>query len=203
MAEISRYAALLLVDIQNDFCPGGALAVKEGDQIVPVVNRLMGLFPLVISTQDWHPPNHVSFKARGGPWPPHCVKESRGAALHSGLRTDRIANHFRKASEPDRDAYSEFEGVDSQGRSLDQFLRERGVRELYAVGLATDYCVRATVLDGLRLGYAVHPVIDAMRAVEVKPGDGARAIDEMVRNGAQPVTSDELLPREQAEATSV
>jgi nicotinamidase/pyrazinamidase len=203
MTEIPRDAALLLVDIQNDFCPGGALAVKEGDQIIPVVNRLMPLFPLVVSTQDWHPPNHVSFQSRGGPWPPHCVKESYGAALHPDLRTGRIANHFRKASAPDRDAYSEFEGLDSQARTLDQYLRGRGVRELYVAGLATDYCVRATVLDGLRLGYQVHPVVDAMRAVEVTPGDGARALEEMVSYGAQPVTSNELLPREKAEATSV
>jgi nicotinamidase-related amidase len=160
----------------------------------------MPLFPLVVSTRDWHPPGHVSFKARGGPWPPHCVQRSRGAELHPGLRTERIANHFSKAFDPDKDAYSEFEGIDSQGRSLDQYLRELGILELYVVGLATDYCVRATVLDGLRLGYQVHPVIDATRAVEVAPGDGARAIEEMIRNGAQPVTSDELLPREQAEA---
>src|SRR5215470_10702366 len=98
-------AALILVDIQNDFCPGGALAVAEGDQIIPVVNRLMPHFPLVISTQDWHPANHISFKARGGPWPPHCVQGTPGAALHPALATDAVTHHFRKASTPDRDAY--------------------------------------------------------------------------------------------------
>ena len=100
-------AALILVDIQNDFCPGGALAVTEGDQIVSVVNRLMPRFPLVVSTQDWHPANHISFKQRGGPWPPHCVQGTRGADLHPDLKTDAIAHYFRKASSPDKDDYSD------------------------------------------------------------------------------------------------
>jgi len=186
-------AALILVDIQNDFCPGGALAVNEGDQIVPAVNRLIPEFPLVISTQDWHPENHISFKEQGGPWPPHCVKNTRGAELHSDLKTDSIAHYFRKASSPDKDDYSEFAGKDDRGRSLDEVLRSHGVKKLYAVGLATDYCVLETVIDGLRHGYEVYAVTDAMRAVNVKPADGDAALQKMAGSGAHLVTSDEVL----------
>jgi nicotinamidase/pyrazinamidase len=186
-------AALILVDIQNDFCPGGALAVNEGDQIVPAVNRLIPEFPLVISTQDWHPENHISFNERGGPWPPHCVQDTRGAELHSDLKTDTIAHYFRKASSPDKDDYSEFAGKDDRGRSLDQVLRSHGVKKLYAVGLATDYCVLETVIDGLRLGYEVYAVTDAMRAVNVNPADGEEALQKMAGRGAHLVTSDEVL----------
>ncbi|MEK6287549.1 MAG: bifunctional nicotinamidase/pyrazinamidase [Acidobacteriota bacterium] len=186
-------SALILVDIQNDFCPGGALGVNEGDQIVPTVNRLIPEFPLVISTQDWHPPNHTSFKQQGGPWPPHCVQGTSGAELHPGLRTDTIAHHFRKASSPEKDDYSEFEGKDAQGRSLDELLKSQGVNTLYVVGLATDYCVLETVLDGIKYGYEVHAVTDAMRAVNVNPDDGEKALQKMVEHGAHLVTSDEVL----------
>lgn len=185
--------ALVLVDIQNDFCPGGALAVEEGDQIVDVVNRLMQHFPLVISTQDWHPADHVSFKARGGPWPPHCVQGTRGAELHSAVNSKRIAHYLRKASSPDKDDYSEFEGRDEQGRSLDQVLKSHGVKRIFVAGLATDYCVLATVLDGLKLGYEVVAVTDAMRAVNVEPGDGAKALGQMSDAGAKLVTSEDVL----------
>ena len=188
-------AALILVDIQNDFCPGGALAVTEGDEIIATVNRLMPRFPLVVSTQDWHPANHISFKERGGPWPPHCVQGTPGAELHPALDTNTVANYFRKASSPDKDAYSEFEGVDENGRTLDEFLKSRRVKRVYVVGLATDYCVKATVLDALKLGYEVFAVTDAMRAVNVNPDDGAKALGEMERNGAHLITSDEILER--------
>jgi len=186
-------SALILVDIQNDFCPGGALAVNEGDQIVPIVNSLIPEFPLVISTQDWHPANHISFKEQGGPWPPHCVQGSPGAELHSGLRTDAVAHYFRKASSPGKDDYSEFEGKDDQGRSLDQVLGSHGVKKLYVAGLATDYCVLETVLDGLRYGYEVYAVSDAMRAVNLSPDDGEKALQRMASAGAHIVTSDEVL----------
>ena len=186
-------AALILVDIQNDFCPGGALAVNEGDQIVPAVNRLIPEFPLVISTQDWHPENHISFKEQGGPWPPHCVQGTRGAELHSNLKTDTISHYLRKASSPDKDDYSEFAGKDDRGRSLDEVLRSHGVKKLYAVGLATDYCVLETVIDGLRRGYEVYAVTDAMRAVNVNPADGEAALQKMADSGAHLVTSDGVL----------
>jgi nicotinamidase/pyrazinamidase len=186
-------SALILVDIQNDFCPGGALAVSEGDQIVPIVNQLIPEFPLVISTQDWHPENHISFKQRGGPWPPHCVQGSQGAQLHPELKTETISYYFCKASSPDKDDYSEFAGKDEQGRSLDEVLKSHDVKSLYVVGLATDYCVLETVLDGLKYGFEVYPVIDAMRAVNVDPDDGERALRKMAYNGAHLVTSDEVL----------
>ena len=185
-------AALILVDIQNDFCPGGALAVSGGDQIVPAVNRLMSRFSLVISTQDWHPANHISFNERGGPWPPHCVQGTRGAELHPDLRTDTIAHYFRKASAQDKDDYSEFAGKDDQGRTLDEVLRRHEVKKLYVVGLATDYCVLETVLDGLRLGYEVYVVTDAIRAVNVSPEDGDAALQKMAGSGAQLITSNDL-----------
>lgn len=196
-------SALILVDIQNDFCPGGALAVSEGDRIVPIVNRLMSKLPLVISTQDWHPADHVSFKARGGPWPPHCVQGSRGAELHPGLKTDTIAHYFRKASAPDKDDYSEFAGSDEKGRTLHEVLDTYGVKKLYVVGLATDYCVRETVLDGLKLGYEVYAVTDAMRGVNVNPSDDKRALQEMESSGAHLVTSDEVLNLAGSSASAV
>ncbi|MCI0491004.1 MAG: nicotinamidase [Blastocatellia bacterium] len=188
-----RDAAVLLVDIQNDFCPGGALAVSEGDEIVPVVNRLMPEFPFVVSGRDWHPADHISFKEQGGPWPPHCVQGTRGAELHPRLDRSRIDAHFRKAASPDADAYSEFEGTDESGRSLDEALKARHVRRLYVTGLATDYCVKATVLDAIKNGYEVFAITDAMRAVDVEPDDGAKALEEMKSRGAHLVTSREVL----------
>jgi nicotinamidase/pyrazinamidase len=195
MTKEFKDAALILVDIQNDFCPGGALAVAEGDEVVAVVNRLMPYFEAVIATLDWHPANHVSFREQGGPWPPHCVQNTFGAELHPALNREPIAKTFRKASTPERDAYSEFEGHDDDGRSLDDYLKSRGVRQVYIVGLATDYCVRATTLDALRLGYETYVVTDGVRAVNVQPDDGRKALTEMQARGAHLVTSDLLLQR--------
>jgi nicotinamidase/pyrazinamidase len=195
-------SALILVDMQNDFCPGGALAVAEGDQTITVVNRLMPHFDLVVSTQDWHPANHISFAARGGPWPPHCVQGTFGAELHPQLKTDKISYYFRKATTPDKDAYSEFEGTDEQARPLNDVLHKLGVKRLYVAGLATDYCVKATVLDALKLGYDVYAITDGMRAVNVKPEDGAEALAEMKSRGAHLITSGELLRSAEAAAVS-
>ena len=186
-------SALLLVDLQNDFCPGGALAVPGGDQIIPVVNRLLPQFAVIIAGQDWHPADHCSFRDQGGPWPPHCVQGTNGAALHPAVEQFRITHYVRKATQRDVEAYSEFSGVDAGGQRLDALLKAHAITALYVAGLATDYCVRATVLDGLRLGYRVIVVRDAIRAVEANTGDGARACAEMQRHGAQFVTSAELL----------
>lgn len=183
-------SALILVDIQNDFCPGGALAVNEGDRIVAIVNKLIPKFSIVISTQDWHPANHVSFEAQGGPWPQHCVQDTTGAELHPGLETDTIAHYFRKASSPDKDDYSEFAGKDEKGRSLDKVLKGHRVKKIYVAGLATDYCVLETVLDGLKYGYEVYAVTDAMRAVNVNPDDEEKALYKMASSGAHLVTSE-------------
>ncbi|GBD26123.1 Nicotinamidase [bacterium HR30] len=188
-----REAALIIVDVQNDFCPGGSLAVPEGDQVVPVINKLAPLFPVVVATQDWHPANHCSFQAQGGPWPPHCVQGSTGAQLHPAVDRQHITAYVKKGVLPNKDAYSGFEGTDEAGRTLAELLRQRGVKEIYVTGLATDYCVRATALDGLKEGFKVHVVTDAVRGVNVKPGDDQRALEEMRAAGAFLKTSAEIL----------
>lgn len=188
-----REAALIIVDVQNDFCPGGSLAVPEGDQVVPVINKLAPLFPVVVATQDWHPANHCSFQAQGGPWPPHCIQGSTGAQLHPAVDRQHITAYVKKGVLPNKDAYSGFEGTDEAGRTLAELLRQRGVKEIYVTGLATDYCVRATALDGLKEGFKVHVVTDAVRGVNVKPGDDQRALEEMRAAGASLETSAEIL----------
>lgn len=188
-----REAALIIVDVQNDFCPGGSLAVPEGDQVVPVINKLAPLFPVVVATQDWHPANHCSFQAQGGPWPPHCIQGSTGAQLHPAVDRQHITAYVKKGVLPNKDAYSGFEGTDEAGRTLAELLRQRGVKEIYVTGLATDYCVRATALDGLKEGFKVHVVTDAVRGVNVKPGDDQRALEEMRAAGAFLKTSAEIL----------
>jgi len=191
-------AALIVVDLQNDFCPGGALAVPDGDAIVPRVNQWVETFAQkgrpIAYTQDWHPPGHISFRERGGPWPPHCVQGTPGAQLHPALLVRGTL--FRKAFDPDRDAYSGFESVrvEPDGRlsneGLAAWLRRMGVRRLLVVGLATDYCVRATALDGLKAGFAVTVDPAACRAVDVEPGDGERALAELSRAGATVAPAD-------------
>lgn len=163
MVQVER-AALIVVDVQNDFCPGGALPVPEGDRVVPVVNALAQAFARrgrpVVATQDWHPPDHVSFRERGGPWPPHCVQGTPGALLHPELRQEPITHLVRKAYRPDQEAYSGFEGT-----GLADLLRGLGVEEVYVCGLATDYCVNATALDAARAGFRAAVVEDATRPV--------------------------------------
>lgn len=175
--------ALIVVDVQNDFLPGGALAVPDGDAVVPVLNVYLARFAErdlpVYATRDWHPRDHCSFRAQGGPWPPHCLADSPGAAFAPGLRLPPAAAVISKAVSAARDAYSGFEGTD-----LDARLRARQVRRLWIGGLATDYCVLNTVRDALRLGYATFLLADAVRAVDVQAGDGERAIAEMRRLGA-------------------
>lgn len=181
--------ALLIVDVQNDFLPGGALPVPEGDAVVPVLNRWIERFTArrlpVYATRDWHPPNHCSFREQGGPWPPHCVAGTEGAAFAPGLKLPPDAVIVSKATEPDREAYSGFQGTD-----LAERLRAQGVRRLFVGGLATDYCVLSTVRDALREGFEVVLIEDAVRAVDVQPGDGARALEEMRRLGARTVRTE-------------
>ena len=183
--------ALVIVDVQNDFLPGGALPVPEGDRVVPVLNEYIHRFRTaglpIVATRDWHPPDHCSFQAQGGPWPPHCVQGTPGADFAPGLELPEDALIVSKATKPDQEAYSGFQGTD-----LDARLREMGVRRLFIGGLATDYCVKQTVLDALRLGYRVYLLTDAIRAVDVQPGDGDAAIDEMLRAGALPLTLSDL-----------
>ncbi len=175
-------AALIVVDVQNDFCPGGVLAVRAGDAVVPAINALAGRFAHVAMTCDWHPADHCSFAARGGPWPPHCVQGSAGAAFHGGLDLPG-ATVFRKGTDPDAEAYSGFAGRTEAGEDLASWLRARCVREVWVVGLATDYCVRATALDAAGAGFAVTVATEACRAVDVRPGDGARALAELAAAG--------------------
>jgi nicotinamidase/pyrazinamidase len=173
--------ALLVIDFQNDFCPGGALAVPHGDEIAPRVNELIdsGRFDLVVATRDWHPPNHNSFEAQGGPWPPHCVQGTDGAELHPSLDRSKIDVVVDAGYRPELEGYSGFEETD-----LEQELREHGIERVTVVGLATDYCVRATALDALRDGFDVTVDPEGVRGIDVQRGDSQRALDELREAGA-------------------
>lgn len=183
--------ALLLVDLQRDFMPGGALGVPDGDRVIAPANACIALFlgrglP-VIASRDWHPADHVSFPQRGGPWPVHCVAGSPGAAFDPRVALPAGIRVVSKATERDREAYSAFDGT-----WLRQELVAQGVRRLFIAGLATDYCVRATVHDALRLGLAAVVLRDAVCAVDVRPGDGDAALQEMADAGARLVASSAL-----------
>lgn len=175
--------ALIVVDVQRDFCPGGALPVAGGDEIIPELNRWVEAAEQaggqIVLSRDWHPPNHLSFPERGGAWPVHCVQETPGAEFHPELRVPQSAEIVSKGSHPDRENYSVFDGTGLADR-----LRERGVKRLWIGGLAQDVCVRATVLDGLQAGFEVHVLTLATRPVDVQPGDGRRALEEMRTAGA-------------------
>lgn len=180
--------ALIVVDVQNDFCPGGKLAVAHGDEVVAPLNELIDEFlergDPVYKSRDWHPPETKHFKAYGGTWPPHCVQNTKGAEFHPQLKDDpRI--HVISKGLGDTDCYSAFDETDLAAQ-----LRDEGVEELLVGGLATDYCVKATVLAGLKQGFKVKALENAMRAVNLKPDDGARAIEEMRAAGAEIVTTD-------------
>ena len=201
--------ALILVDIQNDFLPGGALAVPDGDAVVPVANALMPGFSRVVATQDWHPADHGSFAANhpgrrpgevialGGLsqvlWPVHCVQGTRGAELADGLERGRIGRVFVKGTDPEIDSYSGFfDNGRRRSTGLGEYLAARGVDEVVVLGLATDYCVKFTALDALSLGLRTTLVVDACRGVELSEGDVARAIEEVEAAGGVVTTSAEL-----------
>jgi len=171
--------ALVIVDVQNDFCPGGSLAVPDGDKVVPVLNRYIERFVAlkasVFASRDWHPAVTKHFKAYGGVWPPHCVQGTKGAEFHPDLRLPSDAVIVSKGMDPEQDAYSCFQAEDSHGAPFAAALGERGIQRLLVGGLATDYCVKATVLGALREGFQVVVLEDVIRAVDVNPGDGARA----------------------------
>ncbi|HEX8552279.1 MAG TPA: bifunctional nicotinamidase/pyrazinamidase [Abditibacteriaceae bacterium] len=199
---------LVIVDVQNDFCPGGALAVREGDTIVPIINALQSRFDLVVATQDWHPADHRSFASQWNLspgelvelngvtqvlWPDHCVQNTSGAELHPALETSRIAKVFHKGTDREVDSYS---GFFDNGRrhhtGLERWLRTQGASELWVCGLATDYCVQATALDAVNLGFHTTVIADACRAVELQAGDADRAFAKLQDNGVRVVSSDEL-----------
>ena len=173
--------ALLIIDFQNDFTPGGALGVTEGDTIAGRINELAasGRYELVIATRDWHPADHYSFADQGGPWPPHCVQGTHGAELHPALDRSKVEVIIDKGKGQNDEGYNAFEEPE-----LAELLRERGIDRVTVVGLATDYCVKNSALGALREGFEVEIHEDAMRAVNVAPGDDQRAIDEMVAAGA-------------------
>ena len=184
LPKLDSSDALVIVDLQTDFCPGGALAVPEGDLVVPVLNRWIDRArqsgALIVATRDWHPPDHGSFAAQGGPWPTHCVQETPGAAFHPNLALPDDALIISKGTDPTDEGYSMFQGTD-----LAQRLEAAGVRRLWVGGLALDYCVRATVLDGLEAGSEVHLIGDAVAAVNLNPDDGDKALRRMKSAGAR------------------
>lgn len=201
--------ALILVDIQNDFCPGGALAVGEGDAVVPVANALGPRVPLVVATQDWHPPGHGSFASqhRGKTpgevidlegletilWPDHCVQGSRGAEFHRDLDLGPVEAIFRKGTDPGIDSFSGFyDNGHRKSTGLAAYLKGRGVTRVYVLGLATDYCVKFTTLDAAGEGFETFLVEDGCRAVELERGDSLRAVKEMEDAGVRLITSGEV-----------
>lgn len=174
--------ALIIVDLQNDFCSGGALEVPDGDAVIEPINQLAEQADFVVATRDWHPPDHASFAENGGTWPVHCVRDSAGAQLHPAVDSSRIDAVVDAGRTRDREGYSGFEDTE-----LEQLLRERDITIVHVAGLALDYCVKATALDARRAGFDVALHRNATRAVEVQAGDGARAVEELQRAGVQVV----------------
>jgi nicotinamidase/pyrazinamidase len=186
--------ALLVVDIQNDFCPDGALGVREGNQIIPIVNKYVDLFlkkrlPVFVS-RDWHPKDSKHFKNAGGPWPVHCVQNTKGAEFHPDFQVPDQAIVLSKGTNPKLDGYSVFEAHDSNNKPFMELLDEMGIEELYISGIATDYCVRMTSLDAFDNGFAVHVLTDAIKGVD--KADSERAIDEIVAKSGKLKTFSEV-----------
>lgn len=184
--------ALLVVDVQNDFCPGGALGVPEGDKIIPKINQYVKIFerkklPIFVS-RDWHPIQTSHFKDFGGVWPLHCVHNSRGAALNQKLKVPKSAIFLYKGMDPNKDAYSVFHAEDDKGMSFSRLLNLMKINEVYIAGLATDYCVKFTALDALKLKFKVKILTDAIKGVDLKPGDSEKAVKEIVKKGAKKIT---------------
>jgi nicotinamidase/pyrazinamidase len=200
--------ALIIVDVQNDFVPGGALPVPEGHEVVPVINRLQPHFDLVVATRDWHPARHGSFAATHGRkagevidlnglsqilWPVHCVQNALGAEFVPSLETRRIDRVFHKGTDPGIDSYSGFfDNGHRKATGLADYLKEKGVNDVYVAGLATDYCVKATAIDAHQLGFNTFLIEDACRGVELKPGDVAAAIQQMRQTGVKVLRSNDL-----------
>ena len=202
--------ALIIVDVQNDFCPGGALAVPQGDEVVPIINRLTqsGYFDVIVATQDWHPSDHLSFASQHGKtpgelielngqpqvmWPDHCVENSRGAELVSNLESSRITRIFQKGQKREVDSYSGFFDNDHQTETgLGEYLKSQQVGEVFVCGLATDYCVKYSALDAKALGFKTSLIEDASRGVNLNDGDVEKAVEEMKANGVLVVQSTDL-----------
>jgi len=177
--------ALIIVDLQNDFCPGGALAAPNGDRIVPVINKLMGKFDLILASKDWHPEDSIHFKK----WPVHCVRQTPGAAFHPELQDSKINMVFLKGTDNRDDGYSAFEATN---KNLDDYLTKNKVDEVYITGIATEYCVKQTVLDALERGYKTYVVVDAVQGIQEGPNDVPRAMGNMLAAGALAIDSQEI-----------
>ncbi|HLE19878.1 MAG TPA: bifunctional nicotinamidase/pyrazinamidase [Vicinamibacteria bacterium] len=189
-------AALVMVDVQNDFCAGGSLAVPGADEVVPVLNEYARRFAKahlpVYATRDWHPERTSHFKEWGGVWPPHCVAGTRGASFHPELRLPPETIVVSKGTDPDEDAYSAFQAHDYNGLAFAESLRRSEVRHLYIGGIATDYCVKFTVQDALAQGFAITVLEDAVRGVDIEAGDSERALEKMKKSGASTATLDSI-----------
>lgn len=193
---VQRGDALSVTDVQCDFLPGGALGVPEGDRVMPPLNRAIEIFhkknlPIFL-TRDWHPPDHSSFKDQGGPWPPHCVRKTGGAKFHADLTIPGEAVIISKAVTRDSEQYSTLYGKNSRGKTENTLMEEKGVSRIFIGGLATEYCVLHTVRDALAEGFEVYVLTDAVRAVNVNPDDGEKALSEMAAKGARLITTDML-----------
>jgi len=188
--------ALLLIDVQNDFCPGGTLAVKQADKIVPILNKYIRYFTEqklpIFASRDWHARNTKHFKQFGGIWPKHCVQRTKGAQFHAKLRLSKQVIIVSKGIDPAKEGYSAFEAIDSNGIVLEKLLNILKVEELCVGGLATDYCVRSSALDALNKGFRVKLLTDAIKGVDLKPGDSDAAIRQMVKTGAKTITFESL-----------
>jgi nicotinamidase/pyrazinamidase len=190
--RIDEKDALIIVDVQRDFCPGGSLPVPEGDKVVSVLNDYIKIFKKtpaqVYATRDWHPPNHISFRAYGGIWPSHCIQESGGAEFHPDLKLPETVRIISKATDPSKEAYSGFNGT-----KLEEELKKKSIKRVFVGGLATDYCVKNTVLDALKLGFKTVILLDATLGVNVKPDDSEKAIKEMIKKGAKKAALSDML----------
>lgn len=189
-------AALIIVDVQNDFCPGGSLAVPNGDSVIPALNFYATEFErrgaIIFASRDWHPTVTTHFRDYGGAWPVHCVQGTRGAEFHPNLRLPRSTHIVDKGTGSDDDAYSAFEAMTANRLLLETILRQKMIKHVYVGGLATDYCVKATVVDALRRGFQVTLLLDAARGVDVQPHDSEKALEEMVWHGARVTTREQV-----------
>lgn len=202
-------SALILIDLQNDFCKGGALAVPDGDEVIPLANELQTRFDLIVATQDWHPAAHKSFASNHANqkpgeiielngvsqtmWPDHCVQHTKGAEFHPRLKTGKIKKIFQKGMDIEVDSYSAFfDNKRMHQTGLEKYLRDQGVTDVYLMGLATDYCVKFSCLDAVQLNFKTHLIQDACRGVELKPGDVTRALEEMQQSGVHLTTAKEI-----------
>ena len=177
--------ALLVVDIQNDFCPQGTLGVPDGDKIIPRINLLLDKFPLILASKDWHPSKTDHFKK----WPRHCVQNTKGAEYHPSFRAEKVEELFLKGTTNKDDGYSAFEATNL---NLENVLKEKGVTDLYLTGLATDYCVKFTAQDAVKKGFQTYVITDAVAAVNIKPGDGEAALRELIGLGVHLLTSKDI-----------